>query len=105
MQPSQVGVELTSIAFENFFQNVHIGPASTSETFSLSPLKTIPLPLTGRLIPQDSQAGLDAVSAMFNAFIHGKDSDILVQGQSAGPTDVRDSRISSRGYNILTVDI
>ncbi|KAI0739355.1 hypothetical protein C8Q80DRAFT_1123812 [Daedaleopsis nitida] len=86
--PSQVGVELTSIAFENFFQNVDIGPASASETFSLLPLTTVPLPLTGRLIPQKEQAGLDAVSAMFNSFIHGKDSDIIVQGQSAGPTDV-----------------
>ncbi|KAI0710861.1 hypothetical protein C8Q76DRAFT_623714 [Earliella scabrosa] len=86
--PSQVGVELTSIAFANFFQNVNIGPAATSKTFNLSPLTTIPLPLTGRLVPQSSQSGLDAVSAMFNAFIHGKDSDILVQGQSAGPTDV-----------------
>lgn len=86
--PSQVGVELTSFAFANFFQNVHIGPAATSQAFSLSPLQTIPLPLTGRLIPQDSQAGLDAVSAMFNGFIHGKDSDIVVQGDSAGPTDV-----------------
>ncbi|RDX40651.1 hypothetical protein OH76DRAFT_1365915 [Lentinus brumalis] len=86
--PSQVGVELTSIGFQNFFQNVHIGPASASDTFSLSPQTTIPLALTGRLIPQSEQSGLDAVSAMFNAFIHGKDSNIVVQGDSAGPTDV-----------------
>ncbi|RPD70056.1 hypothetical protein L226DRAFT_261105 [Lentinus tigrinus ALCF2SS1-7] len=86
--PSQVGVELTSIGFQNFFQNVNIGPASATETFSLSPQSTIPLALTGRLVPQKEQSGLDAVSAMFNAFIHGKDSNIVVQGDSAGPTDV-----------------
>ncbi|RPD52194.1 hypothetical protein L227DRAFT_623401, partial [Lentinus tigrinus ALCF2SS1-6] len=86
--PSQVGVELTSIGFQNFFQDVNIGPASATNTFSLSPQSTIPLALTGRLIPQKEESGLDAVSAMFNAFIHGKDSNIVVQGDSAGPTDV-----------------
>ncbi|RPD52770.1 hypothetical protein L227DRAFT_646291 [Lentinus tigrinus ALCF2SS1-6] len=82
--PSQVGVELTSIGFQNFFQKVNIGPASATETFSLSPQSTIPLALTGRLIPQKEQSGLDAVSAMLNAFIHGKDSNIVVQADSAG---------------------
>ena len=61
---------------------------SATDPFSLSPQTTIPLALSGRLIPQNEQSGLDAVSAMFNAFIHGKDSDIVVQGDSAGPTDV-----------------
>ncbi|RPD57468.1 hypothetical protein L226DRAFT_588694 [Lentinus tigrinus ALCF2SS1-7] len=86
--PSQVGVELTSIGFQNFFQDVNIGPASATDTLSLSPLSTIPLALNGRLIPQKEQSGLDAVWAMFNAFIHGNDRNIVVQGDNAGPTHV-----------------
>ena len=95
--PSQVGVELTSIAFANFFQNVNIGPASSSNAFSLSPQTTVELPLTGRLIPQSSQDGLAAVSLIFNSFLHGKDSNITVQGDSAGPTDVSVVSTACRG--------
>ncbi|TBU46075.1 hypothetical protein BD309DRAFT_663805 [Dichomitus squalens] len=86
--PSQVGVALDSIAFQNFFQNVNIGPASSGSAFSLSPQTTVELPLTGRLVPQSSQDDLAAVSLMFNNFLHGKDSNITVQGDGAGPTDV-----------------
>ena len=67
---------------------MNIGPASSGNAFSLSPQTTVELPLTGRLIPQSSQDGLAAVSQMFNSFLHGKDSNITVQGDSAGPTDV-----------------
>lgn len=56
---------------------------------TLAPTSTSDLPLVGRLIPQDSPAGLAAVSAIFNNFIHGKDSVVVVQGASAGPQDVR----------------
>ncbi|KAI0668274.1 hypothetical protein C8Q78DRAFT_1081656 [Trametes maxima] len=86
--PSQVGVELSSIAFQNFFNDVNIGPVSSTKGFNLAPQSTIDLPLIGRLIPQDSQPGLDAVSKIFNNFIHAQDSIISVHGDSAGPTDV-----------------
>ncbi|KAH9934026.1 uncharacterized protein BXZ73DRAFT_100865 [Epithele typhae] len=86
--PSQVGVELSSIAFQSFFENVNIGPVASTNSFTLSPMSTVALPLAGRLVPQKDDAGLAAVSAMFNAFIHGNDSNIVVQGDSAGPTDV-----------------
>ena len=61
--------------------------ASTG-ALSLAPMSNVSLPLAGRLVPQSSQAGLDAVSAIFNAFIHGKDSNVVVHGDSAGPSDV-----------------
>ncbi|KAI0773181.1 hypothetical protein BD413DRAFT_603560 [Trametes elegans] len=86
--PSQVGVELSSIAFQNFFQDVNIGPVASTKAFVLSAQSTVDLPLSGRLIPQGSQAGLDAVSNIFNSFIHAQDSNVIVHGDSAGPTDV-----------------
>lgn len=46
------------------------------------------MPLAGRLIPQNTAEGLDAVSAIFNNFIQGKDSQVTVQGAAAGPSDV-----------------
>ncbi|OJT10827.1 hypothetical protein TRAPUB_12696, partial [Trametes pubescens] len=84
--PSQVGVELSSIAFQNFFGDINIGPVASTQGFTLAPQSTVALPLTGRLIPQSDQAGLDAVSTIFNRFIHAQDSNVTVRGDSAGPT-------------------
>lgn len=66
----------------------------TAEDVNLMPLSTSPLPLAGRLIPQDSSQGLDAVSGVFNRFIHGEDSGVLVQGASAGSSDVSRSTLA-----------
>ncbi|KAI0660249.1 hypothetical protein C8Q70DRAFT_914138 [Cubamyces menziesii] len=86
--PSQVGVELSSIGFQNFFGDVNIGPATSTKAFTLAPESTVDLPLVGRLIPQKSQDGLNAVSTIFNNFIHAQDSNVTVRGDSAGPTEV-----------------
>jgi lipid-binding SYLF domain-containing protein len=87
-QPSQVGVQLDSIGFQNFFGNTNIGPVSSNGSFTLAPEATVNLGLAGRLIPQSSQAGLDDVSTIFNQFVHGMDSDVSVHGDSVGPSSV-----------------
>ncbi|KAH9907677.1 uncharacterized protein BXZ73DRAFT_102073 [Epithele typhae] len=70
----------------NFFEDVNIGSVVSTNSFTLSPTSTVALPVAGRLAPQKEEAGLAAVSAIFNAFIHG--NDIVVQGDSADPTDI-----------------
>lgn len=87
-QPSQVGVVLSSIAFNTIVNGVSIAPVASNGVASLLPVSTSSLSLVGRLVPQDSQQGLDTVSAIFNNFIHGKDSEVMVQGAGAGPGDV-----------------
>ncbi|KAF9222628.1 hypothetical protein BS17DRAFT_802839 [Gyrodon lividus] len=86
--PSQVGIELSSIAFNTFANGIEIAPVSSSSSITLAPQSTSPLVLAGRLIPQNSSEGLAVVSAIFNNFIHGLDSDVTVQGAGAGPSDV-----------------
>ncbi|GJJ06156.1 hypothetical protein Clacol_000345 [Clathrus columnatus] len=86
--PSQVGIDLSSIGFNNFVGTTMLGPATSTSSFTLAPLSTINLPLVGRLIPQTSQSGLDALSAVFTNFIHGIPSNVSVVGASAGPSDV-----------------
>lgn len=83
--PSAVGVELSMIGFENSFGNTVIGPAGSTAPFSLSPSSTIALQLSGRLIPQSTQQGLDDVSTIFNGYIHGVPSLLTVRGAYAGP--------------------
>ncbi|KAE9401586.1 hypothetical protein BT96DRAFT_918717 [Gymnopus androsaceus JB14] len=65
-----------------------IAPVATSGTVSLIPGATTSLALFGRLLPQNTSEGLAVVSQIFNNFVHGLDSDLVVQGASAGPSDV-----------------
>ena len=83
-----MGVELSSIGFQNFFQSSYIGPAASANSFTLAPQSTVGLPLVGRLVPQNDSTGLSDVSTLFNNFIHGQDSTVRVIGDSAGPSDV-----------------
>lgn len=91
-QPSQVGVSLSSIGFNSFFDNVLIGPVASTGPVTLLPNTTSPLPLAGRLIEQTSDQGLGAISSVFNNFIHGIDSDVTVKGTAAGPSSVMSLR-------------
>ncbi|KAI0298570.1 hypothetical protein BC826DRAFT_1096594 [Russula brevipes] len=86
--PSQVGMALSSIGFQNYFGDTYIGPVISNGSFTLAPLGTSPLGLVGRLVPQTQPSGLLDVSTIFNNFIHGMDSNVIVRGDSAGPQDV-----------------
>jgi hypothetical protein len=88
IQPSQVGMDLSAIGFRTFFGSTFLGPVSSMGSFTLAPLSTSSLPLVGRLVPQTATNGLADVSTVFNNFVHGKMSDVTVQGDSAGPPDV-----------------
>ncbi|KIJ51406.1 hypothetical protein M422DRAFT_244581 [Sphaerobolus stellatus SS14] len=86
--PSQVGIELSSLAFNNFVGSTLLGLIAASDTFTLAPQSTFKLPLVGRLIKQDSDSGLAAVSQVFTDFIHGKDTNVTVMGASTELSDV-----------------
>lgn len=64
--PSQVGVELSSMGFQTWFGTTNLGPAAAGSALTLAPKSTISLSLAGRLIPQSSESGLADLSALFN---------------------------------------
>jgi hypothetical protein len=86
--PSQVGIALSSIGFQNYIGSTNLGPASSEQAFTMPPKSSFDLPLVGRLIPQNTTDGLNTVSQVFTNFIHGQSSEVTVNGISAGPTDV-----------------
>ncbi|KDR75403.1 hypothetical protein GALMADRAFT_553913 [Galerina marginata CBS 339.88] len=88
INPSQVGIQLSSIGFNTFVGDIMIAPVTSTGSITLSPGSTSQLSLAGRLVPQNSPAGLSTVSNVFNNFVHGKDSAVTVQGASAGSSDV-----------------
>lgn len=86
--PASVGISLSSIGFQNTFGSTNIGPATSEGAFNLLPKSTIDLPLVGRLVPQSGAQGLADVSTLFDGFIHGIPSTLVVRGDTAGPLDV-----------------
>lgn len=84
--PGSVGIALSTIGFENFMGFTNIGPVS-SGPFVLAPKAVTSLPLAGRLVPQSTAQGLADVSTIFNAYIHGVPSDLVVAGANAGPAE------------------
>ncbi|KAF8509146.1 hypothetical protein JB92DRAFT_3120149 [Gautieria morchelliformis] len=103
--PSQVGVQLSSIGFNNFVGETLLGPAASSSGFTLAPqfLATFNLPLVGRLIHQDSASGLATVSQVFTSFIHGKSTVVTIVGNSTGPSDVSWLNSAIKSLQVSTV--
>ncbi|KAF8524806.1 hypothetical protein BU17DRAFT_84312 [Hysterangium stoloniferum] len=101
--PSQVGVALSQIGFNNFVGQTFLGPAASSGAFTLAPQSSFKLPLVGRLVPQNSDSGLATVSQVFTDFIHGKASNVTVMGNSAGPSDVTWLNDAIKSLQISTV--
>ena len=79
---------MSSIGFNTFVRDVMIAPVTSTGTVTIAPQSSSQIALAGRLVPQDSSAGLATVSDIFNNFVHGKDSNVMVQGASAGSSDV-----------------
>ena len=73
----------------------------TAGNVTLSPRSTSDLSLVGRLIPQNSSNGLATVSDIFNNFVAGKQSDVIVQGDSVGPGTV--SHYRTMNYFLIYV--
>lgn len=90
-QPSDVGIKLDSLSFNAFSGNFMIAPVTASGGVTLAPRSTSNLSLAGRLIPQDSSGGLAEISQIFNNFVAGKPSNVVVVGESAGPSSVSSS--------------
>ncbi|KAF9484474.1 hypothetical protein BDN70DRAFT_872495 [Pholiota conissans] len=103
VNPSQVGIQLSSLGFNTFVGDVMIGPVTSSSSVNLMPGSTSELHLQGRLVPQGSVAGLQTVSTVFNNFIQGEDSNVIVQGVSAGSGDVTWLNDGIKALQIATV--
>lgn len=65
-----------------------IAQVTSSGQATLQPSSTTSLSLSGRLVPHTEASGLAAVSEVFNNFIHGKDSIVVIHGANAGSSDV-----------------
>lgn len=86
--PSQVGVELSRFGTNILRNSTLIGPAAAQEPFILQALSTTSLPLVGRILRQDEEVGSAVLSEIFTNFVHNRNTQIQVDGNYAGPSDV-----------------
>jgi hypothetical protein len=102
--PSQVGIALSSIGFNSFVPGTgtFLGPVAGTNVV-LTPGGSSSLALAGRLVPQTTAQGLKDVSQIFTDFVHGKDSNLIVQGSSAGSPDITWLNAGISALQIATV--
>lgn len=86
--PAQVGVALTSFGINIMMKDTQIGPSAAASAFTLQALAVTTVPLVGRIQEQTSQGGLADLSELFTRFVHDQNTDLVVQGEYAGPSDV-----------------
>lgn len=86
--PAQVGVSLSAFGTQIMMGDVGIGPAASDGAFTLQALAVTSVPLVGRIVEQNSDGGLAALSEIFTRFVHNQNTDVIVNGDYAGPPDV-----------------
>ncbi|KAK0546638.1 hypothetical protein OC846_005187, partial [Tilletia horrida] len=99
--PSSVGVQLSQFGINVDVNGTFIGPQAAANPFTLAPLAQTQLALEGRLIPQ-SGAGLDVLSALFTRVVHDQTTDLVVNGEYAGPSDVT---WLNEGIKVLSIPV
>jgi hypothetical protein len=84
--PSNVGVDLTGVGFESYYQSVDLGPLASVGGANFPPKGQSAVSMQGRLVPQSSSDGLHAIQTMFTNYLSGKPTALTVKGTSAsGP--------------------
>lgn len=84
--PSQVGFTLNSASFAAYYKDVYLGPLASDGQAVIPPKATGNIAMKGRLVPQDSQEGLDVVTEVFENYLSAKDTPLEVKGVSgSGP--------------------
>ncbi|CAG8457951.1 85_t:CDS:2 [Ambispora gerdemannii] len=84
VNPSPIGVELGDLEFDVLYNNQKIGEV-TSSNVTLGKGANA-LNLNGRLIPQNTSAGLAAVSEMFSKYIAGENANTSVLAKTVKPS-------------------
>ncbi|SAM05156.1 hypothetical protein [Absidia glauca] len=85
VNPSQVGFNLNTVAFNSYYKDVLVGPLGASPG-NFAPAASSKIQMKGKMIPQKTQHGLDMITEVFENYLAAKNSILSVQGDYAsGP--------------------
>lgn len=84
--PSQIGFLLNGAGFETFYNDVDLGPLAVVGMANFPARASTNLAMKGRLIHQDTEQGIEAITEVFMNYLQAKNSSVTVQGTSgSGP--------------------
>ncbi|KAF9992742.1 hypothetical protein BGZ80_003570 [Entomortierella chlamydospora] len=106
--PSNIGIEMGTVLFDNIFDGQYIGYVQTVG-LTLQPNANSPLSLEGSMTKQTTDAGLEALGKLFNLVLSGGSPALTVQGKSvtpaSGPVSWLSSAFSSLALNVTLPSI
>ncbi|KAF9173783.1 hypothetical protein BGX21_007855 [Mortierella sp. AD011] len=101
--PSNIGIEMGTVMFDNIFDGQYIGYVQTVG-LTLQPNANSPLSMEGSMTKQTTDAGLAALGKLFNLVLGGGSPALTVQGKSvtpaSGPVSWLSSAFSSLALNV-----
>ncbi|KAI9493349.1 hypothetical protein BDB00DRAFT_823642 [Zychaea mexicana] len=101
--PSQVGFLLAGAGFESFFKDIQIGVLASDGAASFPPKGSSDMTMKGRLIKQDSQEGIDAITEVFANFLSAQNSTLTVKGTSGSGPQGQVSWLT-KGFQSLSIE-
>jgi hypothetical protein len=81
--PSPLGVQLGTVNFQIAYQNVVLGPISTTDFF-LVPGNNL-VQMSGKMSPQSDQNAINVISQLFTQYSSGQTINATITGVSAAP--------------------
>ncbi|KAG0237854.1 hypothetical protein B0O80DRAFT_409402 [Mortierella sp. GBAus27b] len=101
--PSNVGIDMGTVVFENFFQGQNVGFVQSSG-LKLLPAGVTPIAMEGTLVKQTTEEGLNALGDMFRMALNGGSPNLIVKGKSvtpaSGPVSWLSSALSTLSMNV-----
>ncbi|KAI8356040.1 hypothetical protein B0O80DRAFT_385209 [Mortierella sp. GBAus27b] len=101
--PSNVGIEMGTVAFTNIFEGQEIGHVQTIG-LKLLPEALTPVNMEGTLTKQTSEAGLAALGDMFRMALNGGTPSLTVKGKSVTPASGPVSWLTA-AFGSLTLNV
>ncbi|KAI8149170.1 hypothetical protein BJV82DRAFT_209695 [Fennellomyces sp. T-0311] len=101
--PSQIGFSLSGASFTAYYRDVELGPLASVGAANFAPKALSNIKMAGRLVPQETQGGLAAVTEVFKNYLAAKDSLLTVKGVSGSGPGGQVGWLTS-GFKTISID-
>ncbi|WFD44515.1 hypothetical protein MPSI1_003183 [Malassezia psittaci] len=104
--PATLGIDLETANFNIYFKGQYIGPAHSTDLFLAGQTTTYTL-LHGFITHKSGNAEIQATGTLFSQYLQGKNSSLVVKGDSVVTTENGNKPVSwlSKAFKTLTLDL
>ncbi|KAI7859248.1 hypothetical protein BDC45DRAFT_553635 [Circinella umbellata] len=101
--PSQVGFMLGGAGFESYFKDIQIGILASDGAANFPAVGASDMVMKGRLIAQESDEGIEAITEVFANYLTAKNSTLTVKGASGSGPQGQVSWLT-KGFQSLSIE-